>query len=131
MPSLLLIAFAGCGDVKVAPEPADPQATQVFVDPASDSRIDLVLGGTFQLLLTSNPTTGYYWYQTAGDEAVIEQVSEAYTADPAPEGLVGSGGRQEFEFEAIGAGRTVLRLSYQRSEDDVADTVELNVAVSE
>jgi predicted secreted protein len=45
--------------------------------------------------------------------------------------MVGTGGTQEFTFNAIRKGRTEIVLSYQRHESDVADTLNLKVKVIE
>ena len=59
----------------------------------------------------------------------LDQLSEDYYADPAPEGIVGSGGHQLFVFEALATGRSNLVLSYERSPEDVAETLTLKIRV--
>ncbi|MDJ0920263.1 MAG: protease inhibitor I42 family protein [Henriciella sp.] len=101
---------------------------QTLTNPSTGTDINIRRGGTVVVRLESNPTTGYFWYLLDGtDESIITLVSEDYVADPAPEGLVGSGGMQVFTFEGAGRGSTVLNLSYQRHEADVAETLMLNV----
>ena len=104
---------------------------QTFTDPADGSGVTLRPGGKLNLKLDSNPTTGYYWYLKDIDASRIDQLSEDYVADPAPEGLVGSGGHQLFVFEALSLGKADLVLSYERSADDVAQTLTLKIKVVE
>lgn len=104
---------------------------QTFTDPATGTDITLRPGGALQLKLDSNPTTGYYWYIKDIDASQIDEVSEQYIADPAPEGIVGSGGHQMFVFEALSTGKSKLVLSYQRSPNDVFETLTLNIKVRE
>lgn len=104
---------------------------QTFTDPQTGTTITLRPGGKLNLKLQSNPTTGYYWYLKDSDETQISQLSEDYFADPAPDGLVGSGGHQMFVFEALTKGRSKLALSYERSPEDVAETLTLKIKVIE
>ncbi|NQY38566.1 MAG: protease inhibitor I42 family protein [Henriciella sp.] len=104
---------------------------QTFTDPASGTEITLRPGGKLNLKLDSNPTTGYFWYLKDIDASQVDQLSDTYNADPAPEGLVGSGGHQLFVFEALSTGKSNLVLSYERSPEDVAETLKLKIKVIE
>jgi len=104
---------------------------QTFTDPATGTNITLRPGGKLNLKLDSNPTTGYYWYLKDIDASQVDQLSDDYIADPAPEGLVGSGGHQMFVFEALAKGKSKLQLSYERSPQDVAGSLTLNIKVIE
>ena len=104
---------------------------QTFTDPASGTDVTLRPGGKLNLKLDSNPTTGYYWYLKDIDASKLDQLSEGYFADPAPEGITGSGGHQMFVFEALAPGRSDLVLSYERSPQDVAETLRLKIKVIE
>jgi inhibitor of cysteine peptidase len=104
---------------------------QTFTDPASGTDITLRPGGKLELKLDSNPTTGYFWYLKDIDASKIDQLSDGYFADPAPEGITGSGGHQMFVFEALATGNSKLVLSYERSPEDVAETLKLNIKVRE
>lgn len=104
---------------------------QTFTDPADGADVTLRPGGKLQLKLDSNPTTGYYWYLKDIDASQIDELSEDYVADPAPAGIVGSGGHQMFVFEALSTGKSKLILSYERSPEDVAGSLTLNIKVRE
>lgn len=104
---------------------------QTFANPANGTDITLRPEGQLYLKLDSNPTTGYYWYLKDIDASQLDQLSDEYFADPAPEGLVGSGGHQVFLFEALATGKSKLKLSYERSPQDVAETLTLNIKVIE
>ncbi|MEM7327102.1 MAG: protease inhibitor I42 family protein [Pseudomonadota bacterium] len=104
---------------------------QTFTDPATGTDITLRPEGKLQLKLDSNPTTGYYWYLKDIDASKIDQLREDYFADPAPEGVTGSGGHQMFVFEALATGKSKLKLSYERSPEDVAETLVLDIKVIE
>ena len=104
---------------------------QTFTDPESGTTVTLRPGGELNLKLDSNPTTGYYWYLKDIDASLVDQISEGYFADPAPEGIAGSGGHQMFVFEALATGKADLVLSYERSPQDVAETLKLKIKVIE
>lgn len=104
---------------------------QTFTDPESGTTVTLRPGGKLNLKLDSNPTTGYYWYLKDIDASRVDQLSEDYFADPAPDGVTGSGGHQMFVFEALQIGKTDLVLSYERSPQDVAETLKLKIKVVE
>lgn len=104
---------------------------QTFTDPDSGTTITLRPGGKLNLKLDSNPTTGYFWYLKDIDASRVDQLSGDYFADPAPEGVTGSGGHQIFVFEALQVGKSDLVLSYERSPQDVAETLKLNIKVVE
>lgn len=104
---------------------------QTFTDPASGTDITLRPGGQLRLKLDSNPTTGYFWYLKDIDASQVDQLSDEYIADPAPEGMVGGGGHQLFVFEALSTGRSKLVLSHQRHAEDVVETITLNIKVRE
>lgn len=104
---------------------------QTLTDPESGTDVTLRPEGKLELKLDSNPTTGYFWYVKDIDASKIDQLSDDYRADPAPEGLVGSGGHQLFVFEALATGKSTLKLSYERSPQDVAETLTLKIKVVE
>ncbi len=104
---------------------------QTFTDPTTGTNVTLRPGGQLNLKLDSNPTTGYYWYLKDIDASRLDQLSEDYFADPAPVGITGSGGHQMFVFEALSLGKSDLKLSYERSPQDVAETLTLKIKVVE
>lgn len=104
---------------------------QTFTDPANGTDITLRPGGTLRLKLDSNPTTGYFWYMKDINSSQLDLLTDDYFADPAPEGMTGSGGHQMFVFEALSTGKSKLKLSYERSPNDVFETLTLNIKVRE
>lgn len=102
---------------------------QTMTDPISGTDATLRPDGILRVVLQSNPTTGYFWVADTGDALAIEFVGDDYAADPAPEGLVGSGGRQTLVFRGVMKGKATISLSYQRSDRDVANTKTIRVKV--
>jgi inhibitor of cysteine peptidase len=94
---------------------------------------DLAKGGTLEVTLEGNPTTGYLWGVLAGNDAVLKSSGDfAFNQDAAPVGMVGVGGKFTFKFQAVGAGAAQLKFGYQRPwEKDVLpiETFQVNVNV--
>lgn len=104
---------------------------QTLTDPASGTDVRMRVGNTLVLKLDSNATTGYQWVVLEQDAGKLELVSEDYATDPHPPGMVGVGGHQQFVFKALVTGKSALVLRYQRSNEDVAETLSLNVTTGQ
>jgi inhibitor of cysteine peptidase len=120
---LVGLVAASCG--------SDDEQTPVVLDISdSGSEITFEVGDAFEVLLESNPTTGYSWTvaeQPDGVTLVSSDYEEPETS------LVGAGGVEVFEFETTAEGSGVLRLDYVRSFDDPvvsADTVEYDLTIT-
>ena len=99
--ALVLGAGAGCD------EPVQ------LGDDDSGTAITLGTGETFEIVLSSNPTTGYSW-SAADVPACLEQEGESeYTSD-APAGMMGAGGAETWRFTAVEPGEGTLVLQYTR-----------------
>ena len=90
----VLILLAAC-----APTPTSP-----------DQTISTSPGKTFQIIIDSNPTTGYHW-EIVGqlDKNVVEFVSKEYQSTSQP-GLAGGGGVDIWTFKAVAAGQAKITL---------------------
>jgi inhibitor of cysteine peptidase len=76
-------------------------------------------GKRFMIELEANPTTGYTWQVSAAPGDQVRLVDQDYT--PTGTQQPGSGGVQQFTFEARSAGSTTLAFDYVRPwEKDVA-----------
>ena len=86
-----------------------------FSDPAQP--IEVTAGSEFQIVLDSNPTTGYHWeFVEDVDENVIQFVSKDYKADEPV--LTGSGGIDVWTFKTIATGETRITLGYYSPSND-------------
>ncbi len=112
---LLLIPVIGCsnpqGYLKITPgdDMVAFSSEQTFLEP-----IPIASDTVFKVELSSNPTTGYYWYfEGLLDLRYVKMVSEEYV-EPASN-LVGAGGKQVFVFETQKTlGLTTLNFAYYR-----------------
>lgn len=75
----------------------------------------LAKGGTLEIRLAGNPTTGYQWGLISGGDAVLKPVGEhSYEPSAAPAGMVGTGGIFIFRYRAVGTGSTDIKFGYLR-----------------
>ncbi len=79
----------------------------------ADTTIQAVSGMEFVIILTANATTGYEWQLARPvDESRVKFISSEYFADET--GLVGSGGKSVWTFEALRTGKTKIFFKYVR-----------------
>jgi inhibitor of cysteine peptidase len=80
-------------------------------------------GEVLSITLESNPSTGYSWFATVSNQAVLLQMGEPEYQAPAFDTatpIVGASGAETFFFQAANAGSATLTLEYMRSfEKDV------------
>jgi inhibitor of cysteine peptidase len=82
------------------PEPTDP--TQL---------ITVTAGETFDIVVPSNPSTGYHWNIIPElDETIVQSAGQRYIAEQPI--LPGSGGMDVWTFQAVSAGDTTIVLGY-------------------
>jgi predicted secreted protein len=121
--ALLLFAsvmLAACGNAPAALQPSDPAVP-----------IEVSAGDEFEIVLASNPSTGYSWALVDElDPGVVAVVSQEYKGeeDAAP----GSGGMDVWTFEALSAGETQIVLGYYPPSNEPTDPqqiVEFTVTV--
>lgn len=72
--------------------------------------VEVEQGETLRIELEGNPTTGYAWEVSAVDESVLHYEDSDFDADSDADG---AGGIVTLEFEASGAGATLLELIYR------------------
>jgi predicted secreted protein len=96
---------------------------------AQEGSVLIPRGGTFEVTLDSNPTTGFSWaYSFSSNNLAL--VSNDFVR-PQNSRLIGSGGKQVFVFKADGP--TTLHLRYARAWENNAEpaaSVTVKVEVS-
>ncbi len=70
-------------------------------------------GRTFQVVLQSNPTTGYGWDLSINSPNVVKEVAKNYVADSS--GRIGVGGETTWTLRTHASGIAKLTFSYGRS----------------
>jgi predicted secreted protein len=103
------VILAACGNAPAALQPSDPAVP-----------IEVSAGDEFEIVLASNPSTGYSWALVDElDPGVVAVVSQEYKGeeDAAP----GSGGVDVWTFEAQSAGEAKIVLGYYPPSNDPTD----------
>ena len=102
--ALVVLALSACG-------PTAPKQVNLSEKDAGRT-VQLPVGGTLEVVLAGNPTTGYLWEVAGGDTTVIQQAGEAqFKPDTS---ALGSPGKVTLRFTGVAAGQTVLKLIYYR-----------------
>jgi predicted secreted protein len=124
---LLLVMFllAGCvtptstaTSTPTATLPLTEEPASTLPEPTDPTQLIMVKSGeTFELVLSSNPSTGYHWEVIPElDAATVELVNRDYMAEQpvAP----GSGGMDVWTFRALNVGETTIALGYYPPDPD-------------
>jgi len=82
------------------------------VEGDSGSMVELRMGDQVQIVLDSNPTTGYVWEVASPDLTVVRQVGDPLFKPDSD--AIGAGGTLTLLFQASAPGEQVLNLIYHR-----------------
>jgi inhibitor of cysteine peptidase len=122
---LALVFVAGCGDSDAptgtnssastnttAEESTAPDSLRLTQEDDGGS-FEIRVGGTIELSLEANPTTGYAWEMDDADPetSLIEEIGEPNFVSDNPD-AVGAGGILTFTFRAVDRGEMVIKLVY-------------------
>jgi inhibitor of cysteine peptidase len=104
-------------------------AVEVYSDPLVP--IEAKVGQEFIIALDSNPTTGYMWYEDY-DDSFLKLVEQKYERSLPGEGMVGAGGTESFEFQALKEGETEVTMVYKQGWEggSVGQEYAFNVSIS-
>jgi inhibitor of cysteine peptidase len=97
----------------------------------SGKQVELSAGQTLVVTLPSNATTGFSWsLADNSDSSVLSETGNQYIAPQTT--LMGAGGNEEWTFQALKKGTSVISMAYSRPwEKDTppAETFDLTVVV--
>jgi inhibitor of cysteine peptidase len=102
------------------PEMSSTPAAVAVDELYNGKEINLTIGGSLQVALNSNPSTGFKWELSENsDPTVLEKVSNIFETPMVKrkEGeppLVGAGGKEFWNFKALKKGKSVLSMEYSR-----------------
>lgn len=86
---------------------------QLTLGPGDSGRTITVSQGTqLMIQLPANPSTGYGWQATISDPSVLKESDAVFKPSS---GALGADGVYTVWYQAVGSGRSDLRLAYQRS----------------
>jgi inhibitor of cysteine peptidase len=109
-----LLVPAGCGDdsgEESSTTTSTAADSQTFTDPKGP--IEVVAESEFEIVLDSNPSTGYSWKLAKPLKGgIVEYVDSKYEPDTGSEDQVGSGGTEALRFRALESGEATIELEY-------------------
>jgi inhibitor of cysteine peptidase len=127
--ALLVLALAACGGDSGG---ADGGGDSIEVAEAdSGGSREVAVGEEIDVVLPSNPTTGYSWNALGEtDAAVVALVDRDY--EPSSD-AVGAGGMETLTYRAEGPGETTIDLGYFQpwEPSNVDETFSITVVVSD
>ena len=111
------ILLTGCATLSSRPTPTPTlpptaETPNTLPDPTDPTQLITVQAGkTFDIVLPSNPSTGYRWKLVEDlDASLIALVGQDYLAQQPV--LAGSGGMDVWTFRTINTGETEIKLGY-------------------
>lgn len=120
---VVLFAVSACSPTQAT---AVPQQATIEIssdefnqDPHMTKQVEIAHGGTLNVFLASNPSTGHRWTADAqiDDRAIVEQMGHGYI-EPLPDGatppLVGAPIKETWAFKALKQGTTTVSMRYAR-----------------
>ena len=132
---VIMVAMGACARVEANKDASVIVPMDEFTSSKQITRqVELEVGQRLDVILGSNPSTGYSWTETAllSDAAVISQTGHAYVEPgKTTQSLVGAAGHEHWTFIALQAGTSKITMSYARPWEAgaVAWTFELTVVV--
>jgi inhibitor of cysteine peptidase len=124
------LPFVVAAPPATAEPPAPPQPITIG-EAENGGAVDMQTGGALFVELPGNPTTGYIWQITSKDDAFLRPLD--YTFEP-DSGVIGAGGVERFEFEAVAPGEVVLEFAQSRpweTDAEPAATYSVTVRIAE
>jgi inhibitor of cysteine peptidase len=132
---IAILLLAGCAPSSTGtptippPPPGDTQTT--LPEPTDPTQLlEVEAGETFDLVVPSNPSTGYHWeILPDADPNLVEFVAQNYFAEQPV--IPGSGGMEVWTFRALNIGETTIALGYYPPGDanEPEETVVFSLAV--
>lgn len=96
-------------------------------NPFKNEEHEVVVGKPFNVVLPSNPSTGYQWKPVFEENAPIKKLKASYSSDPNPEGMVGVGGNSNFSIQIDQAGKHQILFTLQRAGQSPISTVIVDI----
>lgn len=75
---------------------------------------EIKLGNIIKIKLKANATTGYNWHYTLSEPNAFKILSESYTTDKHPQGMVGAGGYHIYQVKPLKKGLFTITARYYR-----------------
>jgi len=92
-----------------------PPPRTVITMAAHGQEITVPLGARIEIHLPQTPSTGFQWVsESPPEDPILALIGDTYVADPADDGVVGSGGERSLAYDAHATGYEVIAWTYRR-----------------
>ncbi|MFC1963549.1 DUF4382 domain-containing protein [Chloroflexota bacterium] len=127
-PVVKLTVRQGKGESQEGKETSDGETIeQTLVDLTNDDftdtkqiskQVEVNVGDSFKVALSSNATTGFKWSESAqiSDLTVIEQTKHQFVS-PEDKQIIGAAGQEVWTFHAVHQGTTIVSMEYSQPWD--------------
>lgn len=131
---VLTILLTGCAAFSFTPTPTLPPTAETpnpLPEPTDPTQLLTVAPAeTFDIVVPSNPSTGYSWsIIPEPDENIVQLVGQNFLAEQPL--AIGSGGVDVWTFRAVNAGETTIALGYYSptNANDPEETITFSIQV--
>jgi inhibitor of cysteine peptidase len=110
---IAILLLSGCATLSPTPTlPPTAETSNTLLEPTDPTQLVTVKAGeTFELVVPSNPSTGYHWNIVPElDENIVQFVEQNYMGEQPV--MPGSGGVDVWTFRAVNVGETTIVLGY-------------------
>jgi inhibitor of cysteine peptidase len=109
--TVMVMLMTGSPGLSAGKKQTVSKESVTYTDP--EKTIQSNVGGTFLIVLDSNPSTGYQWQLTQSpNREFLKLIDSTYRA-PITE-LVGAGGKEIWSFKALSVGQRTIVFEYVR-----------------
>ena len=110
------LLLAGCGLTRNQGPAVDVNCDEFMQVQNVERALNVSSGGSFAVMLCSNPTTGFEWEPAEiGDPAVLRETGHRYVSpDDIKPPRPGAAGQEIWTFEALQAGQSTISIAYSR-----------------
>ena len=113
----------------VPPPTPTPSAVVSTGNATALGAVTVVQGQNFTIQLQSNPSSGYHW-EPQFDSSALSLVDSMFISSPNPHNLVGVPGSQNFTFQGINQGTSIITFNNISPSNQTANSLTATVTVT-
>ncbi|MFN8413557.1 MAG: protease inhibitor I42 family protein [Anaerolineales bacterium] len=101
---VMTVLLTACG--------SQPTAVPAYAPTDPSTPIEVMAGSDFQIIVESNPSTGYHWQVMNDWDPNVFVTNGSEYQSTSPSGVVGGGGVDVWSLKAVNSGQDVFTLGY-------------------
>jgi len=86
-------------------------------------------GNQLTVILNENPSTGYSWSYQMDQGGIVELVSDGFVSGATDSNMVGAGGKHQWMFRSLAAGKVEIAFHYFRPWEDISTAIEVKAII--